>query len=57
MTRGRCTSCGDDPVEVVAVQRVYLTPEDWDSPGRIEVVEEIEHWCFPCRTHYPHRET
>ena len=50
-----CDSCGrdDDPVEVV--HRVYVTPEAWDSPGREEVVETTERWCFVCRTHYPHR--
>jgi hypothetical protein len=23
--------------------------------GRIDVLDEVEHWCFPCRTQYPHQ--
>jgi hypothetical protein len=53
---GRCDSCGDEAVEVVVVQRLYVTPADWDREERIEVVEELERWCWPCRTHYPHQE-
>jgi hypothetical protein len=37
------------------VRRVYVTPQSWDSPGRVEVAE-VEQWCFVCRTHYPHQE-
>jgi hypothetical protein len=50
-----CQSCGgeaDDPVEV---RRVYVTPESWDSEGKVDVVDEVEVWCYPCRTHYPHQ--
>jgi hypothetical protein len=53
---GRCDSCGDDPVEVVAVHRAYVTPEAWDTEGKVEVLDEVERWCFPCRTSYPHQE-
>jgi DNA-directed RNA polymerase subunit N (RpoN/RPB10) len=52
----RCTSCGDEAADVIAVRRVYVTPEAWDTEERVEVVDEVEHWCFPCRTHYPHQE-
>ena len=24
--------------------------------GKAEVVPDVESWCFPCRTHYPHQE-
>ena len=51
---GRCDSCGDDPVEVVEVHRVYVTPEAWDTEEKAEVQTEVETWCFSCRTHYPH---
>jgi len=51
---GRCDSCGRDDEEVVAVHRVYVTPESWDTEGKTEVVDEVERWCFVCRTHYPH---
>ena len=52
----RCTSCGSDAADVVAVRRVYVTPAAWDTEERVEVVDEIEEWCFPCRTHYPRPE-
>jgi hypothetical protein len=51
---GRCDSCGDDGVEVVRVHRIYVTPEDWDTEEKVEVLDEVETWCFPCRTSYPH---
>ena len=52
----RCTSCGSDAADVVDVRRVYVTPAAWDTEEKVEVVDEVEHWCFPCRTHYPHEE-
>jgi hypothetical protein len=55
-TTGRCDSCGDLAVEVVPVHRVYVTPEAWDTEEKVEVLDEVEHWCFPCRTSYPHEE-
>lgn len=39
----------------MAVHRIYITPEAWDSDGRIDVVDEVEQWCFVCRSHYPHQ--
>jgi len=54
--RGHCDSCGrDDEDDLAAVRRVYVTPETWDTEGTVEVVDEIEHWCFVCRSHYPHQ--
>jgi hypothetical protein len=52
----RCTSCGSDADDVVAVRRVYVTPAAWDTEEKVEVLDEVEQWCFPCRTHYPHEE-
>ncbi len=52
----RCTSCGSEAADVIDVRRVYVTPAAWDTEERVEVVDEVEHWCFPCRTHYPHQE-
>jgi hypothetical protein len=52
---GRCHSCGDDAVAVVKLHRIYFTPEAWDQEEKVEVLEEIEQWCFPCRTSYPHQ--
>lgn len=53
---GRCDSCGSEDEDVTAVRRVYVVPEAWDEPGRMDVQDEVERWCFPCRTHYPHEE-
>ena len=38
------------------MHRVYLTPETWDTEGKVDIVEEVEQWCFSCRSHYPHQE-
>jgi hypothetical protein len=43
-------------VEVVAVHRLYVTPEAWDTEAKVERVDEVERWCFPCRTSYPHED-
>jgi hypothetical protein len=53
---GRCDSCGDEGAAVVSVHRVYVTPEAWDTEEKVEVLDEVERWCFPCRTSYPHEE-
>jgi hypothetical protein len=53
---GRCDSCGDEGAAIVAVHRVYVTPEAWDTDEKVEVLDEVERWCFPCRTSYPHEE-
>ena len=50
-----CDSCGRAGEELAAVHRVYVTPAAWDTEERIEVVDEVEHWCFVCRSHYPHQ--
>ncbi|HUQ40493.1 MAG TPA: hypothetical protein VM030_10090 [Acidimicrobiales bacterium] len=49
-----CDNCARDDDEVVAVHRVYVVPEAWDTPGSSTTLEETEHWCFSCRTMYPH---
>ena len=53
---GHCDSCGRDDEELEPVRRVYVTPESWDTEGKVDVVDEIERWCFVCRAHYPHQE-
>lgn len=61
----RCESCGCDEVEVAKVQRVYLVAADAaepdaeaalrvDAADRITVLDDIEEWCFVCRSMYPH---
>jgi hypothetical protein len=52
---GACENCARDDDELVAVRRVYLTPASWDSEGSETVVEDVEWWCFSCRSQYPHR--
>ena len=37
---GTCDSCGDQAVEVVALHRIYLTPEAWDQEEKVEVVDD-----------------
>jgi hypothetical protein len=51
---GSCDSCGRDGEELHAVHRLYITPESWESAGSVRRVDEVEHWCFACCTHYPH---
>lgn len=55
MAAGRCDSCGREEPELTAVHRVYVTPEAWDTPERVDVLPGVERWCFACTTHYPHR--
>lgn len=51
---GTCESCGVDDEVLVEVHRLYVTPEAWDTPASTRRIDEIERWCFACRTHYPH---
>jgi hypothetical protein len=51
-----CDSCGAPADDLATVRRVYVTPEAWDSEGRVDVVDDAEQWCFPCRSTYPHQE-
>lgn len=50
---GSCESCGTDDVELTLVRRLYVTPEAWDTEGRVDEGDQ-ERWCFVCLTHYPH---
>ena len=40
-----------------SVDDLYVTPEAWDTPGKVTKVDEVERWCVSCLTHYPHEET
>ncbi|MCC5953732.1 MAG: hypothetical protein JJU45_16690 [Acidimicrobiia bacterium] len=53
LSSGSCESCGTDDVELTVVRRLYVTPEAWDTEGRIDEGDD-ERWCFVCLTHYPH---
>ena len=49
-----CESCGAADEVLYAVHRQYVTPAEWDTPGREVTLDEVERWCFSCCTHYPH---
>lgn len=49
-----CDSCGAAEEDLYAVHRQYVTPAEWDTPGREVTLDEIERWCYSCLTHYPH---
>ena len=51
---GRCENCDRDDTELVAVHRVYVTPESWDTARTATVMDDLEWWCFTCRSMYPH---
>ncbi|HLX88881.1 MAG TPA: hypothetical protein VKR22_10570 [Acidimicrobiales bacterium] len=51
-----CESCGASDPDLVRVHRIYL---ETDGESRVvgqRVLEDVEWWCLPCRTHYPHQE-
>jgi hypothetical protein len=50
-----CDSCGDTASDMILVTRLYVVPEAWDTEGSVTEASGTERWCFPCRTHYPHR--
>jgi hypothetical protein len=64
-----CDSCGAPAADTHPVHRVYVTPRDGDLPGdtgdgdpadeglgdHVQVLDEVEAWCFPCRSQYPHQ--
>lgn len=52
---GTCDSCGAEADDLASVRRVYVTPAAWDTDERVDVVDEPERWCVPCRTNYPHQ--
>lgn len=59
MALDRCESCGSDQdstADLVSVQRVYLVapPEGTVGSEEVRVLDDIEAWCFVCRSMYPH---
>lgn len=59
MALNRCDSCGSDGTgdgDLVSVQRVYLVaaPEGAVGADGMRVLDDIEMWCFVCRSMYPH---
>ena len=52
---GACDSCGAPDDELVTVRRVYLELDDHGRVASTTEVDEVEHWCVPCRSQYPNR--
>jgi hypothetical protein len=56
-----CDSCGAAADDRAPVRRVYVTPGGWDADAQapaddhVQVLDEVEQWCFPCRSQYPHQ--
>jgi hypothetical protein len=48
-----CESCGGNSDDAAPVLRMYVIPADWDREGSETVLDDIEHWCFSCRSQYP----
>jgi len=51
-----CENCAREDDDLVAVHRVYVIPESWDTPGSTQRLDDVEVWCFSCRSQYPHEE-
>ena len=49
-----CESCAREDDELVAVRRMYVTPESWDTTRSEQTMPDVELWCFSCRSMYPH---
>ena len=49
-----CDNCAREGSELLPVLRVFVVPEQWDTPASETVVDEVEHWCVSCCTQYPH---
>lgn len=50
-----CESCGVPDDDLAAVHRVYVRPAAWDQEEKVDVLDDVERWCFPCRSMYPHQ--
>jgi hypothetical protein len=51
-----CENCAREDDDLGSVHRVYVVPESWDTPGSATTLDEVELWCFSCRSQYPHEE-
>ena len=47
-----CENCASPDTDVAPVRRVYLHP-DADGDDGFTVLDEVERWCFSCRSQYP----
>jgi hypothetical protein len=53
-TSGTCENCARDDDDLIRVHRVYIVPESWETSRSETTVDEVEVWCFSCRSMYPH---
>jgi hypothetical protein len=51
-----CQNCARADEDLAEVKRIYVVPESWDQPGSVTHTDEVERWCFSCRTQYPHED-
>src|SRR5438477_4550459 len=51
-----CENCDRDDDDLAPVHRIYVVPESWDTAASATTLEDVEWWCFSCRTQYPHEE-
>ena len=51
-----CENCAREDEDLALVNRVYVVPESWDTPGSQTRMPDAELWCFSCRSIYPHEE-
>lgn len=56
-----CESCGTPDDDLAEVHRIYVRADSWRevddavADDRVTVLDDVEHWCFACRSQYPHR--
>ena len=53
---GVCQNCAREDADLVGVKRLYVQPETWDAAAKVTHTDEVELWCFSCRTQYPHED-
>ncbi len=49
-----CENCAREDDDLALVNRIYVTPESWDTPASSRTQPDVELWCFSCRSQYPH---
>jgi hypothetical protein len=53
---GVCENCNREDDDLEPVKRMYVVPESWDTAASSQTLDEVERWCFSCRTQYPHED-
>lgn len=56
-----CESCGREEGDLAEVRRVYVRADTGREVAEaiadddVAVVDDLEQWCFACRSSYPHQ--